>query len=78
MPSARSHGIVTGYHRDDDRRHRMIPPADLHAGRCVSCGCNVFLNANGVSAIRERDADVICRRCDKDVGQEVDRSLIES
>jgi hypothetical protein len=74
----RSHGIVVGYHRDDNERWTKVPPADIHAGNCVSCGCNVFLNINGVSAVKERDADCICRRCDKMFGTEVDRSLIES
>lgn len=73
-----SHGIVVGYHRDDHERHRKIPPADIVAGRCVACRCVVFLNALGLSAVRERDADVICRRCDRTVGLDVDRSLIES
>lgn len=73
-----AHGIVTGYHRDDPERHRKIPPADIPAGRCVGCRTVVFLNTFGVSAVRERDADVICRRCDRVEGLDVDRSLIES
>lgn len=73
-----SHGVVVGFHRDDVDRWMKIPPADIYAGNCVSCGCNVFLNTYGVSAVRERDADCICRRCDKLHGLEVDRSLIES
>lgn len=78
MPKTRSHGLVVGYHRSDDERFKMIPPADIHAGVCVSCGCHCFVNVNGVSALRERDADVICRLCDRRVGSEADRSLIES
>lgn len=78
MPATRQHGLVTGYHRDDIARHRMIPPADIPSGRCVGCGCQVFLNANGISAVRERDADVICRRCDRRDGREIEQQMIES
>lgn len=74
----RSHGIVTGFRSEDQRRYLMIPPADIRAGRCVSCRAEVFLNVNGVSAVRERDADVICANCDRVDGSDVDRSLIES
>jgi hypothetical protein len=74
----RSHGIVVGYRSEDPRRYRMIPPADTKAGRCVVCRNVVYVNANGASALRERDADPICRVCDHNEGVEVDRSLIES
>ncbi len=73
-----SHGIVTGYRSEDQARYMKIPVADIKAGRCVSCRAEVFLNRFGVSAVRERDADVICRNCDRVEGQSVDRSLIES
>lgn len=78
MSKTHEHGIVVGYHRDDPQRHWMIPVADTVAGRCVGCRTPVFLNTNGVSAVRERDAGVICVRCDKFEGVQVDRSLIES
>jgi hypothetical protein len=78
MPSTNPHGLVTAYHRDDNERWRKVPPADILGGNCVSCGCNVFVNVNGASALRERDADLICRRCDRLYGADADRSLIES
>lgn len=78
MPSTNIHGLVTGFHRDDHERYRKIPVADIRAGNCVACKCTVFLNPFGVTAVRERDADVICRRCDRIEGLAVDRTFIES
>lgn len=78
MPKIHSHGIVRGYRPEDSRRYRMIPKADIRAGRCVVCGCEVYVNANGASALQERDADPICAYCDERDGREVDRSLIQS
>lgn len=74
----RVHGLVVGYRSEDQRRYRMVPRADVRGGRCVACRCEVFVNVNGVSALRERDADVICWNCNEREGASVDRSLIES
>jgi hypothetical protein len=73
-----SHGLVVGYRSEDQRRYLMVPRAEIRAGRCVSCRAEVFVNMNGASALRERDADPICVNCDAREGSHVDRSLIES
>lgn len=78
MPKTHSHGIVVGFRPEDSRRYRMIPKADIRAGRCVVCRVEVYVNANGASALRERDADPICKYCDERDGTHVDRTLIES
>lgn len=78
MAKTHVHGLVVGYRSEDQRRYRMQPRADIDGGRCVSCRCVVFVNANGVSALRERDADVICAGCDQREGVSVDHSMIES
>lgn len=79
MPAARSHGIVVGFRSEDQRRYLKIPPADIRAGKCVAgCGCEVFVNRYGASALRERDADPICENCNAREGADVDRTLIES
>lgn len=74
----RTHGVVVGFRSEDQRRYRMVPPATIRSGKCVSCRAEVFLNELGVSAITERDADVICAGCDQRDGLEVDRGMIES
>ena len=74
----RAHGLVVGYRAEDTRRYFKQPRADIRAGRCVDCRAEVFLNVYGVSAVRERDADVICANCDAREGALVDRELIES
>jgi hypothetical protein len=74
----RSHGLVTGFRSEDQRRYRKVPAATVRAGRCVDCRAEVFVNIFGASALIERDADVICANCDAREGALVDRELIES
>lgn len=74
----RSHALVVGFHKDQTRRHLMIPPAEIIGGRCISCGVNVYVNPSGAAAIRTRDADVVCERCESMYHAEINRSLIES
>ena len=78
MAKTHVHGLVAGYRSEDQRRYRMIPAADIKGGKCVSCRAEVFVNVYGVSALRERDADVICMNCDAREGASVDQSMIES
>lgn len=79
MGEPRSHAIVIGYRREDLRRYsEKIPPADIPGGACISCGHQVYFNHFGVSAIRERDADVCCDACETLYGADINRSLIES
>jgi hypothetical protein len=73
-----SHGLVTGYRSEDQRRYLMYPKADIRAGRCVSCRCEVFVNPSGAGALRDRDADPICANCDLREYEALNRSLIES
>ena len=78
-PGARAHAIVIGYAEGDLRRFvEKRPPADILGGRCISCRRKVFFNAFGISAIRERDADVCCDDCERRYQADIDRSLIES
>lgn len=74
----RSHGVVVGYRSEDQRRYLLTPQATIRGGACISCRADVFINSNGVSALRERDADVICWNCNRAHAADVDRSLIES
>ena len=79
MPEARAHALVVGYRREQlAERFAKIPVADIVGGRCISCSAPVYFNAFGVSAIRERDADVVCERCEKLYSAEINRALIES
>lgn len=78
MPEARAHAIVVGFLKDDLRRFRKIPVADIDGGRCISCSKPVFFNLFGVSAIREKDADVVCDQCERRYQADIDRALIES
>lgn len=78
MGEPHSHAIVVGYAKSDVRRHMKIPPADQRAGRCISCGRDVYVNAYGLSAIVERDADVCCDDCEHRYSADINRSLIES
>lgn len=75
----RSHALVVGYRRDQlAERYAKIPVADIVGGRCVGCGTQVMVNTFGASAIRERDADVCCERCERLYDADINRSLIES
>lgn len=78
MPEARAHAIVVGFLEGDTRRHFKIPKADIVGGKCISCGKPVYFNLFGVSAIREKDADVVCDHCERRYGADIDRDLIES
>lgn len=75
---ARSHALVVGFARDQMRRHLMIPPAEIRGGRCIGCGTDVYVNPSGAAAIRQRDADVVCERCESMYHADINRSLIES
>lgn len=75
----RSHAIVICYTRDQlAERFAKIPPADIQAGPCISCHRTCYVNSSGAQAIRERDADVCCERCEKLYSADINRSLIES
>ncbi len=79
MPSTRAHSIVVGFTREQlYERYLKIPIADIIGGRCIGCSRDVYVNAYGASAIRERDADVCCTRCEKMYDADINRSLIES
>lgn len=76
----RSHALVVGFTRDQlkERLVDKIPPADIVGGKCIGCERPVYVNVYGASAIRERDADVCCTRCERLYDAEINRSLIES
>lgn len=79
MAEARSHAIVICPTRDQlEERFSMIPPATIVGGRCISCGNECYVNPSGAGAIRERDADVCCIRCERLFSADINRSLIES
>jgi hypothetical protein len=80
VPEARAHAIVVGYTRGQlyERHVLKVPPADIVGGRCVGCSEPVYVNVFGASAIRERDADVCCERCERLYDADINRSLIES
>ncbi len=78
MGEARSHAIVIGFRKEDLRRFQMRPAALVDAGKCIGCSHHVYLNWLGVSAIRERDADVCCDECESRYHAEINRALIES
>lgn len=71
---------MIGFRREDleQRLKLKYPPAETVGGKCVSCSCDVYVNSFGASAIRERDADVCCWRCEKMYDADLNRSLIES
>ncbi len=76
---ARSHAIVICYRREQlAERFAMFPPATIHAGRCISCSSECYVNPSGADAIRTRDADVCCDRCERLHSADINRSLIES
>ena len=76
---ARSHALVIcPARRDLAERFAMRPPADIQAGACISCGEQCYVNENGADAIRSRDADVCCIRCENLYAADINRSLIES
>lgn len=59
-------------------RYSMIPPANIPAGLCISCGRMCFVNPSGAAAIRDRDADVCCIECESRYTADINASLIES
>lgn len=79
MPEPRSHALVVGFSREQlAERFAKIPPADIVGGKCIGCSRPVYVNVFGASAIRERDADVCCTRCERMYDADINRSLIES
>lgn len=75
----RSHALVVCPLREDlAERFAMVPPATIRAGRCISCGHDCYVNPSGAQAIRERDADVCCLRCERLHTADINRSLITS
>lgn len=76
----RSHALVVGYRREQlkERLVDKYPPADIVGGKCVGCECLVYVNPFGASAIRERDADVVCTFCERQYDADINHSLIES
>lgn len=59
------HNFVVGWRHDDRRRWRLDElgnPAQL-AGKCQGCFQPTYLNASGIQAIRERDANLVCDHC---------------
>jgi hypothetical protein len=56
----------------------MVPPATIAAGPCISCSAMCYVNPNGADAIRTRDADVCCIRCESLYAADINRALIES
>ena len=76
---ARSHAIVICPTYDDRlERFSMIPPATIKAGRCIGCSRLCYVNPSGALAIRQRDADVCCLRCERLYDADINHSLIES
>jgi hypothetical protein len=53
-----SSGVVARNEHDLD--------CEIMAGKCIGCGHDVYLNALGMSALYERDADVCCMQCEAD------------
>ena len=79
LPEARSHAIVVGFRREQlAERYAKIPIADIVGGKCIGCSEPVYVNAFGASAIRERDADVCCTRCEILYDADINHALIES
>ena len=79
MSKARSHALVVGYRREQLReRFSMHPPAETVGGKCIGCSDPVYVNASGVRAIRDRDADVCCTRCERMYDADINHALIES
>lgn len=79
MPEARSHALVVGFRREQlAERYAKYPIADIIGGKCIGCSCDVYVNPFGASAIRERDADVVCGRCEVLYDADINRALIES
>lgn len=76
---SRSHALVIGYRREQlAERYAKIPRAEIVGGKCVGCSADVYVNVFGASAIRERDADVCCERCERMYDADINRSMIES
>jgi hypothetical protein len=79
VPEARSHALVVGFRREQlAERYAKIPPAEIVGGKCIGCSAPVYVNVFGASAIRERDADVVCTGCERRYDAEINRALIES
>lgn len=59
--------LIIGYRYDDPMRLQADTVSRVQpAGRCGTCGGNVYLNASGVRTMRERDCAIICRLCRHD------------
>jgi hypothetical protein len=80
MPEQHTHALVVGFRREQLRERLVlkIPPADIVGGKCIGCSCLVYVNAFGAQAIRDRDADVCCTRCERLYDADINRAMIES
>ena len=54
-------------------RHEL--DANIVGGKCIGCNQDVYLNSLGMSAVREKDADVACLECETHYGAELTYSL---
>lgn len=57
-----AHAFIIAY-RHDDPRCKFLDGGAIPAGRCGSCGHNVYANQSGIDAIKERDCIVYCHFC---------------
>lgn len=67
--------VVVGFVKQD-YGNRIGHTANRVGGPCVSCGRDVYFNASGAAAVRDRDAHPICERCHKVHGDEILRKEI--
>lgn len=72
--------MLVGYRREDmaARFPRQLPTqyhADILGGKCISCGCGVYLRRSGADFLRGRDADLCCTICESRYDAEIMRSL---
>lgn len=49
--------------------------ASIIGGKCIGCNRDVYLNRLGMSAVREKDADVCCVECEQGYGADLTYSL---
>jgi hypothetical protein len=67
--------IVVGFVKAD-YGGRISHGANINAGQCVSCGRDTYFNPSGAAAVRARDAQPICQRCQHIHGDEILRREI--
>lgn len=66
--------LLVGYAKKDLAR-RFAAGAQIAAGKCISCGEEVYVNPSGALFCRTKDVDLACYHCEMLYGADMMRTI---